>query len=111
MLLCANWSDRARCTVVRFVIKVIYLQPHRVRVSDEMVLNTDSHEVRDEVEQGEVFFDERQNEHYTVVAVGKNGITLTRENREYYIPHSIFARWYTSSEIERTENRSNTVPE
>ena len=78
---------------------------------DDMALNTNPRAIRDEVKQGEVFVDERESEHYTVVAVGKNGVTLTRENREYYIPHSIFARWYTSPDIERTDDRSNTAPE
>lgn len=76
-----------------------------------MVSDADSHGVQDEVEQGEVFYDERQQEYYSIIAVKKNGITLARENREYYIPHSIFARWYTSSEVERTDDSPDTLPE
>ena len=102
---------RMRCAAIRRVIRVIYPHNHCFRVSDGMALNTNSSAIRDEVEQGEVFVDERESEHYAVVAVGKNGVTLARENREYYIPHSIFARWYTSPDIERIDDRSNIASE
>ena len=39
-----------------------------------MALNTDLLAIQDAVEQGEVFVDERQNEHYAVVAVGKTAL-------------------------------------
>lgn len=73
-----------------------------------MVSNVDSGMVQDEVEQGEVFFDERRNEHYSVVTVGKTGVTLVHEDREYYIPHSIFATWYKSPKINQTDDRLST---
>ena len=39
-----------------------------------MVLSANPSAIQDEVEQGEVFVDERQSEHYAVVAVGKTAL-------------------------------------
>lgn len=64
----------------------------------------------DQVGEGDLLYDQRQNEHFVVVSVAKNGITLFRKDREYYIPHTIFAEWYGRSEVAQNDAISAASP-
>jgi hypothetical protein len=65
----------------------------------------------DQVEEGSLLYNRAQDEHYVIVSVAEDGITLARRDREYYIPHGIFDKWYMMEEVAQDDAISATSPD
>lgn len=63
------------------------------------------------IEEHDVLYDDRLDEHYVAVAITEDGVTLRRRDTEYYIPHTIFAEWYDPDRITRTDHVPAEAPE
>ena len=63
-----------------------------------------------ELTENDVLFDHDEDLHYVVRQVSPRGVTLFRDDREYYIPHAIFSEWYTKANIRKTKEDSTNRP-
>ncbi|WP_147464908.1 hypothetical protein [Halococcus sp. IIIV-5B] len=64
----------------------------------------------DELSENDILFDHDEDEHYVVDQISPRGITLLRRDREYYIPHTIFAEWYTTADVGTNDDTPSTRP-
>lgn len=63
------------------------------------------------LEDGDVLFDRHRKGYYLVEAVEKGGVSLRRNEQEYYVPHALFAPWHDSRLVPIDEVTDPTVPE
>jgi hypothetical protein len=55
----------------------------------------------EEIAESDLLYDDEKNEHYVAVAITEEGITLRRRDTEYYVPHTIFEKWYATGRMKR----------
>lgn len=60
---------------------------------------------------GDALYDRHRKEYYLVEAVDEEGVSLRRDEREYYVPHALFAPWHDSRLVSIDEVTEPTVPE
>ena len=60
--------------------------------------------VLDEVGQEGVVCNKYSGDRYRIACIEKNGVTLTRKGREYYMPNALFTERYTTCEDSRNDD-------
>ncbi|PSP42058.1 hypothetical protein BRC68_12925 [Halobacteriales archaeon QH_6_64_20] len=76
-----------------------------------MASRADSGRGAQEVTKDDVLYDDRQEHHYVAVRVNDDGVTMRRQDTEYYVPHTIFTEWYDPTQVTRNEDIPVEAPD